>query len=88
MKIIFAGYCKGIKWDIALHLKTSAQGVGKLFFYEMISEYILGMKCCLKSGSEPLVSLNNSCLQNKSLVMFEELESFSADQWSKAQRLD
>ena len=29
------------------------------------------MKCCLKSGSEPLVSLNNSCLQNKSLVMFE-----------------
>ena len=39
--------------------------------HEMISEYILGMNCCLKSGSEPLVSLNNSCLQNKFLVMFE-----------------
>jgi hypothetical protein len=83
MKIITAGYCKGMKWDIALYLKTSAQGVGKSTFYEMISEHILGLKCCLKSGSEPLVSLNNSCLQNKSLVMFEELESFSADQWSK-----
>ena len=59
MKIITAGYCKGMKWDIALYLKTSAQGVGKSTFYEMISEYILGMKCCLKSRSEPLVSLNN-----------------------------
>ena len=48
-----------------------------------LSEHILGMKCCFKSVSEYLVSLNNSCLQNTSLVMFEELESFSADQWSK-----
>ena len=83
MKIITAGYCIGRKWDIALYLKTSAQGVGKSTYYEMLSEHVLGMKCCVKSGSEPLVSLNNSCLQNKSLVMFEELESFSADQWSK-----
>ena len=80
MKIITAGYCSGRKWDIALYLKTSAQGVGKSTYYEMLSEHVLGLKCCLKSGSEPLVSLNNSCLQNKSLVMFEELESFSADQ--------
>ena len=69
MKIITAGYFKRMKWDIALYLKTSAQGVGKSTFYEMLSEYILGMKCCLKSGSEPLVSLNKSCLQNKSLVL-------------------
>ena len=41
MQIITAGYCKGIKFDIALYLKTSAQGVGKSTFYEMISEYLL-----------------------------------------------
>ena len=79
IKIITAGCCKGMKWDISLYLKTSAQGVEKSTFYEMLSEYILGIKCCLKSGSEPLVSLKNSCLQNKYLLMFEELESFSAD---------
>ena len=33
MKIITVGYCKRMKWDIALYLKTSAQGVGKSRLY-------------------------------------------------------
>ena len=47
MKIITAGYCRGMKWDVALYLKTSAQGVGKSTFYEFLSEHVLGLKCCL-----------------------------------------
>ena len=72
---------KGNKNDCALVLKTLSKGVGKSTLTTMLMEYVLGDKLSLETGSEPIKSKFNNILGGKLLVCFEELETFSTNEW-------
>jgi len=74
--------CKGNKNDSALVFKTNAKGVGKSTLPTMLRKYILGENLSLESGSEPLKTKFNTILAGKLFVNFEELETFSASEWT------
>lgn len=76
-----ANMCKGNKNDCALILKTNAEGVGKSTLPKMLMDFVIGDKLSLETGSEPLKSKFNSILGGKLLVCFEELETFSTNEW-------
>lgn len=76
-----ANMCKGNKNDSALVLKTVAKGVGKSTHPIMMRKYVLGENLSLESGSEPLKKCFNTILGGKLFVYFEELETFSANEW-------
>jgi hypothetical protein len=73
--------CKGNKNDCAIVLKTTLKGVGKSTLPTMIINHIIGEKLSLEIGSEPLKSKFNSALGGKLFVSFEELETFSQQEW-------
>jgi hypothetical protein len=73
--------CKGKKNDCALVLKTLTKGVGKSTLTQMLMNHVLGPALCIETGSEPIKSKFNSILGGKLLVVFEELETFSASEW-------
>jgi hypothetical protein len=76
-----ANVCKGNKNDTALVFKTNSKGVGKSTHPTMMRKYILGENLCLETGSEPLKSKFNNILGGKLFVYFEELETFSSNEW-------
>jgi hypothetical protein len=64
----------------ALYLK-GPQGAGKSTLLEFIRKYVLGNELCFQGGSSPLRSRFNGELSGKLMVVFEELENFSASEW-------
>jgi hypothetical protein len=77
----FSNMMKGGKNDCCLYLK-GIQGIGKSTISEFLKDYVIGTDLLLETGSEPLKSRFNSILGGKLLVVFEELESFSTNEWS------
>lgn len=76
-----ANMVRGNKNDSCLYLK-SIEGVGKSTFTTFLMQYVIGMALCEESGSEPIKSQFNGILAGKLLIIFEELETFSANDWS------
>ena len=70
----------GGKNQSVLYLK-SEQGIGKSTFTDFLRKHVIGPKLCIQSGSQPLISQFNKILFCKLLVVFEELENFSTNQW-------
>ena len=75
-----ARMAKGGKNQSVLYLK-SEQGIGKSTFTDFLRKHVIGPKLCIQSGSQPLISQFNKILFCKLLVVFEELENFSTNQW-------
>lgn len=73
--------CKGNKNDCALVLKTTLKGVGKSTLPQMLKDHILGSELCLESNTEPLKGKFNQILGGKLFVWFEEVETFSKNEW-------
>ena len=71
---------RGEKNQSVLYLK-SEQGIGKSTFTDFLRKHVIGPKLCIQSGSQPLISQFNKILFCKLLVVFEELENFSTNQW-------
>jgi len=63
-----------------LYLK-SIEGVGKSTLTEFFAKFVIGPDLTLVSGSGPLKVRFNEPLANKLLVIFEELETFSFNDW-------
>lgn len=76
-----ANMIKGNKNNSCIYLKGN-QGIGKSFLTEVLAEYVIGLKLCLETGSNPLKSHFNSVLAGKLLVQFEELENMSISEWN------
>ena len=75
-----ANMCKGNKNDAALVLKTYAKGSGKSTYPVFIRKHVIP-DLTLESSSEPLKNKFNTELGGKLFVYFEELETFSANEW-------
>lgn len=71
---------KGRKNDSVLYLK-GIEGIGKSTFTDFILEFVLGSGIAMISNAEPLVTSYNKILCGKLLVVFEELPTFSNQQW-------
>ncbi|KNE69758.1 hypothetical protein AMAG_14298 [Allomyces macrogynus ATCC 38327] len=71
-------FTSGTSNGIALAL-TGLEGAGKGFLFESISQYLLGTKLCipLNNAAQFLSGTFNSELENKSLVLFDEMPSSS-----------
>ena len=76
----FANMARGGKNQSVLYLR-SEEGIGKSTFTDFLRKHVIGNKLCILSGSNPLTSQFNAILFCKLLVVFEELESFSTNQW-------
>lgn len=76
----FANMARGGKNQSVLYLR-SEEGIGKSTFTDFLRKHVIGQKLCILSGSNPLTSQFNAILFCKLLVVFEELESFSTNQW-------
>jgi hypothetical protein len=70
----------GNRNESALYLK-GPQGAGKSTLLEFIRKYVLGNELCFQGGSSPLRSRFNGELSGKLMVVFEELENFSSNEW-------
>ena len=71
---------KGNKNDSCLYFRGE-QGIGKSTLFTFIRKYVIGEKLYLETGSEPIKSKFNKVLGGKLLVCFEELETFSINEW-------
>lgn len=71
---------RGGKNQSVLYLRAE-QGIGKSTFTDFLRKHVIGSKLCVQSGSQPLISQFNAILFCKLLVIFEELENFSTNQW-------
>ena len=75
-----ANMARGGKNQSVLYLRAE-QGIGKSTFTDFLRKHVIGPKLCIQSGSQPLISQFNAILFCKLLVVFEELENFSTNQW-------
>lgn len=75
-----ANMAQGNKNSSCLYLK-SVEGTGKSTFTEFIKKYVLGEGITVKSNADPLRTAYNKILFGASLVIFEELPSFSSHDW-------
>ena len=75
-----AKMARGGKNQSVLYLKSD-EGIGKSTFTDFLRKHVIGPKLCIQSGSQPLISQFNKILFCKLLVIFEELENFSTNQW-------
>ena len=75
-----ANMSRGGKNQSVLYLRAE-QGIGKSTFTDFLRKHVIGPKLCIQSGSQPLISQVNAILFCKLLVIFEELENFSTNQW-------
>ena len=76
----FSNMARGGKNQSVLYLRAE-QGIGKSTFTDFLRKHVIGSKLCVQSGSQPLISQFNAILFCKLLVIFEELENFSTNQW-------
>ncbi len=71
---------RGNKNNSCIYLKGS-QGSGKSTLFYFLSNYVIGKKLCLETGSDPIRTKFNEILGGKLLVSIEELENFSRSEW-------
>jgi len=71
---------KGNKNNSCLYLK-GPQGLGKSTIGQFLRDHVIGHGLTLETGSKPLKSNFNIILGGKLLVIFEELENFSVNEW-------
>jgi hypothetical protein len=76
-----ANMLKGNKNDACLYLKGE-QGIGKSTLFDFLIDYVIGEKLSYQEGSQPLRSEFNIILAGKLLVVFEELENMSMNEWN------
>lgn len=79
---LVANICKGKKNDVIIYQKTLIEGVGKSIFWDFLIKYVLGKGVCIKANADPLRTSYNKILCGKLLVLFEELPTFSVNEWS------
>ena len=75
-----ANMIKGNKNTSCLYFR-GPQGVGKSTLAVFLREYVIGSNLSLETGSEPIKSNFNSILAGKLMVVLEELENFSINEW-------
>lgn len=71
---------KGKKNQTALYVQGQ-QGIGKSTLTQFLMDYVIGESLSIESGSEPLRSSFNKILMGKVLVVFEELENSTKNEW-------
>ena len=62
--------------------KKSPEGTGKSTETDFIMKYVIGEKVSVLPNTECLTTNFNKCLMGKILVIFEELPTFSANEWA------
>lgn len=77
----FSNMIKGGKNDSCLYLKGE-QGIGKSTMSEFLKDFVIGHDLTLETGSQPLKNKFNSILTGKLLIILEELEKLSINEWS------
>ena len=77
----FANMAKGKKNDSILYLK-GGQGIGKSTVTQFMMNHVIGRPLSLETGAESLISKFNIELGGKLLVVFEELEHLSTNEWN------
>ena len=77
----FANMAKGKKNDSILYLK-GGQGIGKSTITQFMMNHVIGRPLSLETGAESLISRFNIELGGKLLVVFEELEHLSTNEWN------
>jgi hypothetical protein len=75
-----ANMIKGNKNNSCLYLRGT-QGAGKSTLFQFIRKYVIGKELCVETGSEAIRSNFNGILAGKLLVILEELETFSTNEW-------
>jgi len=75
-----ANMIKGNKNNSCLYFR-GRQGLGKSTLWIFIQKHVIGILLTCETGSEPIRSRFNDILGGKLLVMFEELETFSKNEW-------
>ncbi len=78
---LISNICKGKKNDVIIYQK-SIEGTGKSTTWDFIIKHVLGREVCIKSNVDPLKTSNNSSLCGKLLVLFEELPTFTKNDWT------
>lgn len=81
LKKWIANMLKGNKNNSAVYLKAREQGVGKSTLWCFIRDYVIGKDLSLETGGHTLKSNFNGILAGKLMVVFEELEVFSVNEW-------
>lgn len=76
-----ANMLKGNRNDSCLYLKGQ-QGIGKSTLFEFLKNHVIGLDLLIETGSEPLKSQFNGIIGGKLLIVFEELENFSSNEWT------
>lgn len=76
----YSHMCKGKKNDSTLYFK-GPEGTGKSTNIEFLTKYVLGLGICVKPTIECLTTAYNKVLCGKVLVVFEEMPTFSTNQW-------
>jgi hypothetical protein len=69
------------KTKVIIVKKTSLEGTGKSTEFDFMEEFVFGRNVCLRSNIDPLTTNYNKILADKLLVLFEELPTFSKEQW-------
>lgn len=72
--------CRGKKNKSCLYLK-GPQGIGKSTFLDFIINYVVGFDVCQLADAEMIKSSNNKLLLGKLFAYFEELPTFSENDW-------
>ena len=72
--------CKGKKNSTILYLKSKG-GTGKSTFTDFILEWVLGFQICVKAQVEVLTTPYNKSLCGRLLSIWEELPTFTENQW-------
>lgn len=72
---------KGEKNDACLYLR-GIQGIGKSVLSNFLRKHVIGEPISITSNSDPLRSPFNRILCGKTLVIFEELPTFSDSEWT------
>jgi hypothetical protein len=74
---------RGKKTGAIIYNKAKDQGVGKTtFITNFLRPFVTGEKLCCLSNTDPLLTLYNKIYMGKLLVIFEELPTFSENQWN------
>jgi hypothetical protein len=80
LKKWLANMVQGNKNDSVLYLKGE-EGIGKSTFTDFIIEWVLGWAIVGKGTVECLTTPNNMLMRGMLLVVFEELPTFSDNEW-------
>lgn len=77
----YAQVVRGIQTQVIIY-KKSPEGTGKSTETDFIMEYVIGESVSCLPNTECLTTNFNKCLMGKILVIFEELPTFSSNQWA------